>query len=193
MNLYPHFCLAIAVIVLASCTSSEISPKSQSDPERAPRSQKVVTLNEKFKIAMGQTIYVPAYSYIYHQEQQEIFNLAVTLSIRNTDLTNPIIITSVRYYNSDGKLVKQYLERPIQLDALASTDFFVNRSDTSGGLGANFIVEWVAQTEISQPVVEAVMIATDFQQGISFISSGRAIKNKNDLSVRAISSSCVPT
>jgi len=183
MNLYPHFYLAIAVIVLASCTSSEISPKSQSDTDRAPRSQKVVTLDEKFKIATGQTIYVPAYSYIYHQERQEIFNLAVTLSIRNTDLTNPIIITSVRYYDSAGKLVKQYLERPIQLDALASTDFFVNRSDTTGGLGANFIVEWVAQTDISQPVVEAVMIATDFQQGISFISSGRVIKSQDNRKV----------
>lgn len=91
-----------------------------------------------------------------------------------------MIITSVCYYNSDGKLVKQYLERPIQLDALASTDFFINRNDTSGGLGANFIVEWVAQTEISEPIVEAVMIGTDFQQGISFISPGRVIKDQNN-------------
>jgi len=64
--------------------------------------------------------------FIYYGDQQEIFNLAATLSIRNTDVTNSIIITSVRYYNSDGKLVKQYLS-PIQLGALASTDFFVKK------------------------------------------------------------------
>jgi hypothetical protein len=174
------YLLAIAVIFLASCTSSEISPNSQSDTERATPSQKVVTLDKNFKIAMGQTIYVPVYSHIYHGDQQKIFNLAATLSIRNTDLTNPIIITSVRYSDSDGKLVKQYLERPIQLGALASTNFFVNRTDTSGGLGANFIVEWVAQTEISEPVVEAVIIGTDFQQGISFVSPGRVIKSQNN-------------
>ncbi|MBH8555599.1 DUF3124 domain-containing protein [Nostocaceae cyanobacterium CENA357] len=181
MKPYPHIYLAIAVIFLASCQSTKIPPKSQPDAIQATPSQKIVTLDQNFKIASGQTIYVPVYSHIYHHNRQEIFNLAVTLSIRNTDLTDPIIITSVRYYDSDGKLVKQYLERPIQLDALASTDFFINRNDTSGGLGANFIVEWVAQTEISEPLVEAVMIGTDFQQGISFISPGKVIKKIRNL------------
>ncbi|MGJ5633543.1 DUF3124 domain-containing protein [Nostoc sp. CALU 1950] len=180
MKPYPYIYLAIAVIFIASCKSPEIPPKSQPDIAQITPSQKVVTLDQNFKIASSQTVYVPVYSHIYHHNRQEIFELAVTLSIRNTDLTNPIVITSVRYYNSDGKLVKQYLERPIQLDALASTAFFVNRNDTSGGLGANFIVEWVAQTEMSDPIVEAVMIGTDFQQGISFISPGRVIKSQNN-------------
>ncbi|MBW4426237.1 MAG: DUF3124 domain-containing protein [Nostoc desertorum CM1-VF14] len=179
MKPYPYI-LAIAIIFLVSCQSTNIPPKSQSAATQAISVQKVVTLDKNFKIASGQTIYVPVYSHIYHHNKQEIFELAVTLSVRNTDMTNPIVITSVRYYNSEGKLIKQYLERPIQLDALASTDFFINRNDTSGGLGANFIVEWVAQTEISEPIVEAVMIGTDFQQGISFISPGRAIKNQNN-------------
>ncbi|MBG1265594.1 DUF3124 domain-containing protein [Nostoc sp. WHI] len=60
------------------------------------------------------------------------------------------------------KISKEYLEKPIQLDALVSIDFFVNRNDTSGGLGVNFIIEWVAQLEMSDPAVEAVMIGTDF-------------------------------
>jgi hypothetical protein len=183
MKLYRNFYLVIVFIVfLASCTSAEVPP-SQSDTTVATPKPKVVTLDKNFKIAMGQTIYVPVYSHIYHQDQQKeekIFNLAATLSIRNTDLTKPIIITSVRYYDSNGKLVKQYLERPIELGAIASTDFVVNKTDTSGGLGANFIVEWVAQTEVSQPIVEAVMIGTDFQQGISFISPGRVIKSQSD-------------
>ncbi|MCF2148309.1 DUF3124 domain-containing protein [Desmonostoc muscorum LEGE 12446] len=181
MKLYPHVYLAIAVLFLGSCQSTEISPKSQPNTTETSTSQKRVNLDKNFQIAMGQSIYVPVYSHIYHHNRQEIFELAVTLSIRNTDLNNPMVVTSVRYYNSDGKLVKQYLEHPIQLDALASTEFFINRNDTSGGLGANFIVDWVAQTEISEPIVEAVMIGTDFQQGISFTSSGRVIKSqKND-------------
>ncbi|WP_460200427.1 DUF3124 domain-containing protein, partial [Scytonema sp. NUACC21] len=162
MKLYQSFHLAITFIVLVSCQSTQITPKSQPNNTPTTSSYKVVTLDKNFQIAMGQTIYVPIYSHIYHHNQQEVFNLAATLSIRNTDLVNPMIVTSVRYYDSEGKLVKQYLERPIQLDALASTDFFINRNDTTGGLGANFIVEWVAQTEISSPIVEAVMIGTDF-------------------------------
>ncbi|NEU74695.1 DUF3124 domain-containing protein [Hassallia byssoidea VB512170] len=180
MKLYTHFYLAIAFIVLlASCTSAQVPP-SQSDTTVATPSAKVVTLDKNFKIAMGQTIYVPIYSHIYHDDRQKTLNLAATLSIRNTDLTNRIIITSVRYYDSNGKLVKQYLERPIELGTMASCDFVVNRTDTSGGLGANFIVEWLAQTQVSEPVVEAVMIATEFQQGISFISPGRVIKSQSD-------------
>ncbi|NMG22610.1 DUF3124 domain-containing protein [Brasilonema bromeliae] len=180
MKLYPLFYSAIALIVLTSCTSPEIPPQSQADTKGENQSQKVVNLDENFKTVMGQTIYVPVYSHIYHGDQKKIFNLAATLSIRNTDLTKPIIITSVRYYDSNGKLLKQYLERPIQLAALASTDFVVDRTDTSGGVGANFIVEWVAQTKVFQPVVEAVMIGTDFQQGISWISPGKVIKSQSN-------------
>ncbi|MBW4628586.1 MAG: DUF3124 domain-containing protein [Brasilonema octagenarum HA4186-MV1] len=180
MKLYPVFYLAIALILLTSCTSPQNPSQSEPDMSQANQSQKVVTLDKNFKAVMGETIYVPIYSHIYHGDKKRIFDLAATLSIRNTDLSNSIIITSVRYYDSNGKQLRQYLERPIQLDALASTDFVVDRTDTSGGVGANFLVEWVAQTKVFQPVVEAVMIGTDFQQGISWISPGKVIKSQSN-------------
>ncbi|GAA6615037.1 DUF3124 domain-containing protein [Scytonema sp. NUACC26] len=180
MKLYPLFYLVIVAIVLTACTSPEISQQIKADINVANESQKVVTLDGNFRAAIGQTIYVPIYSHIYHGDGKRVFNLAATLSIRNTDLTNPIIMTSVRYYDSNGKLVKQYLKQPIQLAALASTDVVVDRTDTSGGVGANFIVEWVAQTKVSEPIVEAVMIGTDFQQGISWSSPGKVIKSQNN-------------
>jgi hypothetical protein len=178
MKLYLRFYLAITLILLVSCQSLESSPQPKLSNHAAKSSAKMVTLDKNFKIVKGQTIYVPVYSEVYHHNRQEIFYLAATLSIRNTDLNYPIIINSVRYYDTNGKLVKQYLDNPIQLDALASTDFFVTRDDTSGGVGANFIVEWIAAQEISEPIVEAVMIGTDFQQGISFISPGKVIKDE---------------
>lgn len=174
MKLSPHFYLVIAFIFLASCTKSEIPPKSQSDPSRL----KVVSVEQKTKIAMGQTIYVPVYSHIYYQNQEKVLNLAATLSIRNTDFNKSMIITSVHYYDSNGKLIKQFLARPVQLSAMASTDFVVDSTDTSGGSGANFIVEWIAQTEISEPIVEAVMIGTESNRGISFVSAGKVIKTQ---------------
>jgi hypothetical protein len=177
MKLYRLFYWAVAVIILTSCTSRENQSQPQADRDRVNESQKVITLDENFKIVMGQTIYVPIYSYIYHGDNRQVYNLTATLSIRNTDLTNPIVVTSVRYNDSAGKLVRQYLDRPIQLSALASTNFVIDGSDTSGGLGASFIVEWVAQTEVSEPVVEAVLISSAFHQGISWISPGRAIES----------------
>jgi len=180
MKLYRLFYWAVAVIVLTSCTSWEKPSHSQAARERANQAQKAITLDKNFKIVMGQTIYVPVYSHIYHQNKKQTFDLAVTLSIRNTDLSNPIVITSVQYYDSDGKLVRKYIERPIEIAANASTDFFVDTTDTSGGSGAKFIVEWVAQTEVSEPIVESIMIGSGFQQGISFVSPGRVIKSQNN-------------
>jgi hypothetical protein len=183
MKLSLYLYSTLAIIILASCTSREIPQKSQSDSGQLTQPHlKVVTLADKSKIAMGQTIYVPVYSHIYYENQKEVLYLSATLSIRNTDLSNPIIITSVRYYNTEGKLIKQYLERPVELSPLASTDFIVERTDTSGGSGANFIVEWIAEKDVSKPVVEAVMISAASNQGISFVSPGRIIKNHGNRS-----------
>jgi hypothetical protein len=175
-----NICLAILILLLVSCSSPEISRQSPTQPSQSIQTHKKVNLDNNFKIAMGQTIYVPVYSHIYYHNRQGVFNLAATLSVRNTDLTKPLIVTSVRYYDSNGKLIKQYLEHPIQLEALASTDFFVSKDDKQGGVGANFIVEWVSPTKISEPIVEAVTIGTDSQQGISFINPGKVIKSQNN-------------
>ena len=174
MKLYRLICLAVALIFLTACTRSEVPPPPMVS------SPKVVTLEQNFQAAMGQTIYVPIYSHIYYENRQKSFDLAATLSIRNTDLTKPMIVTAVRYYDTNGKLLRQYVEKPIQLDALASTDFVIDKNDTSGGSGANFIVEWVAETKISEPIVEAVMIGSALQQGISWISPGKVIKNQTN-------------
>lgn len=176
MRIQPLFCSLVAVFILAACTSP--SPSQQATSPQATPSQQVVNIDKNFKRIAGQTIYVPVYSHVYHDDGKKIFNLAATLSIRNTDLTNPIVITFVRYYDTNGKLIRQYLEQPIQLNALASTDFVVDTTDMSGGSGAKFIVEWVAQTKVSEPIIEAVMIGSGYHQGISFISPGKAIEGE---------------
>ena len=175
MRIYPLFCLLVSVFFLYSCTSP--SPSRQANSPQETPSQQVVNVDENFKRVAGQTVYVPVYSHIYHDDGKKTFNLAATLSIRNTDLANPIVITFVRYYDTNGKLVRQYLEQPIQIDALASTDFVIDTTDTSGGSGAKFLVEWIAQTEVSEPIIEAVMIGSGYHQGISFISPGKVIKS----------------
>lgn len=84
--------------------------------------------------------------------------------------------------------MKSYLKKPLRLSALATTGFLAEREDTSGGSGADFLVEWVASQAVSEPIVEAVMIDAHSQQGISFVWSGKVIrelapesvKNKSD-------------
>jgi hypothetical protein len=134
---------------------------------------------EDAKQVAGQSIYVPIYSHIYIRDQSRVINVTATLSIRNTDLKHPIRINAVRYYGSEGEMVKDYAPQPFRLGPMASTEYVVEENDTAGGAGANFIVEWSAGDEVTSPVVEAVMISTVSQQGISFISAGRVIKDRS--------------
>lgn len=180
-----RFLAIAAVMILTGCTSPATTPAGDQSLVNQPQQ---ITLDANFKAATGQTIYVPVYSYIYHDNGRRIFNLATTLSIRNTDAANAIVVTCVRYYNSNGQLVRQYLESPIQLAAIASTDFFIDTTDNSGGLGASFIVDWVAQTDVTEPIIEAVMIGSGYQQGISFISPGKVIQNQTNTTCSASTS-----
>jgi hypothetical protein len=131
------------------------------------------------RIVAGQTLYVPAYSHIATANDARPFNLAVTLSVRNTDQTHPIVVISVRYHDGDGRLVRDFLKKPIRLTSLAGTEFFVRENDTSGGASASFVVDWVAESSVSDPVVEAVMIGTASTQGISFTTPGRVVRSRS--------------
>ena len=132
----------------------------------------------EIQLSKGQTVYVPIYSHIYTGNRERPFLLAATLSIRNTDPDYQITILSVDYYASDGKLLKHYLKQPEQLNPMASTRYFIKESDKSGGSGANFLVKWKSASEVNEPIIEGVMIGTQTQQGISFLSRGRSIRNK---------------
>lgn len=124
----------------------------------------------------GQTVYAPAYSHIYHGDRAAPFYLAVTLSIRNTDPSHDITILAVDYFDTDGKLLKNYLEREIKLKPMGSAEYIIKESERAGGAGANFIVRWKADAKVTVPIVETVMISTATQQGISFTSRGQAIE-----------------
>lgn len=125
--------------------------------------------------AASQTVYVPVYSHIFRDEGREI-DLAVTLSVRNTSPSAPITVTAVEYYDSGGRLVRQYGEGPTRFGPLDTRSYVVAERDRTGGVGANFLVRWEAAGPVSAPLVEAVMIGTAGAQGISFVSRGVALE-----------------
>ena len=186
--------MVIPILLLTGCQSlngqnSSQKPPSQptepteSCPQFSPELNEGVvlvspeTLNTS-KIARRQTIYVPFHSQLYQPEGfGQGLDLSGTLSIRNTSETNEIRITRVQYFNSSGKLVKKCLEGNHSiLSPLATTEFGIARKDESGGSGANFIVEWVSENPVSDPVVEAIMITFSGTHSYSFTSSGRVIE-----------------
>jgi len=129
-------------------------------------------------LSRGQVVYAPVYSHIYIGDRERPFLLAVTLSIRNTDPDDAIVVTKVSYFNSEGTRLEEYLKQPVTLERMSATRFVVHESDKTGGSGASFLVEWETANYVSPPIIETVMIGAQTQQGISFPSRGQVIKEK---------------
>jgi hypothetical protein len=129
-------------------------------------------------LSKGQLVYVPVYSHVYYGDYERKILLTGILSIRNTDPAQAITITKADYYDSDGNLIRNYVSKPVILKPMASTRFIVKETDTRGGSGANFLVQWQAEADVNEPILEGVMIGTAGQQGISFTSRGKVIQHK---------------
>lgn len=127
-------------------------------------------------LSQGQDVYIPAYSHIYHGNKETPLLLSVTLSIRNIDSNNPITITRVDYFETEGVLIKHYIPEPLNLGPLGSARFVVPQKDNTGGSGANFIVTWKSNKPTNPPIIETVMIGTQSQLGISFTSRGQPLQ-----------------
>ena len=150
------FIAALFVVLLACPAGAESTPRT----------------------AKGQKVYVPAYSHIYQGVKGRPFNLAVMLSIRNVDDANPITVTMIKYYDDQGKLVKDYLTEPMTIVPMGTREIYIPDQDSPTGSGANFIVRWKSSNKISIPIVQTVMIGTASTQGISFICDGVVLEEE---------------
>lgn len=159
-------------LLLVACArpDASTSPGTQAGIHAPP-----AVAADELNLVTGQLVYVPAYSDIYIDSAGRTIDLAITLSVRNTDPEQPIVVTALRYYNTAGTLVRDYLEQPLALAPLASHHVVIDRRDDTGGVGASFLVTWGAETQVYEPVIEAVMVSTALQQGLSLISVGRVI------------------
>jgi hypothetical protein len=128
-----------------------------------------------FRPQDGESIYVPIYSHIYDEDNTRSTLLTGTLSIRNTDLKNALIIKSIAYYSTEGKLLQQLCDKPVLLGPMATAEIVVPRTNTTGGSGANFIVDWLSAQKVSEPIAEAVMISSGSAQSVSFVSRGTVL------------------
>lgn len=121
-------------------------------------------------------IYVPIYSSIYYETSRHTLEMAATLSIHNVNPDRPITIVRADYFDTTGKLIKKYIDKPLVLNALATTNVVIDKADKSGGTGANFLVEWRSDAAVSSPLVEAVMVNATSNLGIAFTTTGRVIR-----------------
>ena len=166
-------CLVLAsALVLVSCAPAPVEEAPQ--PEATGVSE-YVRPDTDLALVTGQTIFVPAYSEIRRGPESRL-SLSLSLAIHNTSLSEPLVVQSVRHYETNGNLIKEYVEQSLRLDPLATMVFEVEGQGQGAGAGGNFIVEWAAEKAIYEPVVEAVMVGSIGTHGFSLISPGRVMK-----------------
>lgn len=159
----------VIIMILSSCYENpNLNTKGEDKIETK------LTYVDNYDQAFQDTVYIPIYSDIYSESSLRSTLLTATLSIRSTSLTENTVIHSLRYYDTHGNLVKSFLDRSLLLAPLQSLDYVIDRDDTSGGVGANFIVEWGANYDV-KPLFQAVMIGTSGQHGLSFVTEGISI------------------
>lgn len=134
--------------------------------------------------AMSQVLYLPIYSHIYHGDLDARGKSVQTLlsahvSIRNTNIGKSLKLHYARYYDTDGKLLKEFVPNPVVIPPLGTHELFVPRSDVSGGSGANFLISWSADTSVNPPLVEALHADITETRTLTFITTARPIHPRN--------------
>lgn len=161
--------LAFVLVFMISCTNSKV-------PETSHHSDFHFAMVDKSVFEKTEQVYIPIYSDIYFVDSKHTFSLTATLSIRNTSFKDSIYVFAVDYYNSGGQKVRRYNESTLLVKPMESIEFVVENKDNTGGVGANFVVEWGAKSEAQRPYLQGVMIGTTGQQGISFTTEGIIIQ-----------------
>ncbi|WP_201592815.1 DUF3124 domain-containing protein [Psychrobacter fozii] len=170
--------LLIAVMALLSgCDESVKDPNVLlSEHQQDPIEQLELTSDvDRSQFGYKQTFYVPIYSDIYTDRDARKVLLSATLSVRNTTFKKSLYINKIDYYDTDGALLKSYLNKPIELPAMATLNYIVEKEEDKGGSGANFIIEVEGIDETVRPVIEAVMIGNFSNKGFAFSTEGTPV------------------
>lgn len=139
---------------------------------------------ETLPLSPGQSLYLPIYSHLYHGDIQPRTGkpsetlVSTHVSIRNTDPRMPLKVIGARYYNTEGKLLREFLTAPQTIPPLGTYELYVPRSDSSGGSGANFIIDWTAERPINPPLVEALHADIREARTLLFVTTARAIQTR---------------
>ncbi|WP_018128369.1 DUF3124 domain-containing protein [Balneola vulgaris] len=161
----------ISVFVLqVSCTNIDTKERPPLLPSWTDRT---TPLPEEIISNPRLSSYLPVYSEIYSNNEHRTHALTATISIRNINKSDTIWVDEANYFNTQGELIRAYIQQPVYLAPLETVEIVIAEDDLSGGSGSNFLFSWVDQTPtIQPPFIQAVMISTSGQQGISFVTEG---------------------
>ncbi len=167
--------ILVAILFLCLCCQNPNPNVTQDGEDEFQHLKLDRQLNKKDK-KFEDLIYVPIYSDIYFDIANQNLLLAATLSIRNTSFSDSLFVSTIDYYNTEGSLVKRYIDSPIVLMPMATINYVIEREDTSGGPGANFIIELSSDNSDAKPLVQAIMTGNSGNKGFAFSIDGYSVK-----------------
>lgn len=163
----------LIIVGLGACSGRE-SPSGEWKTGKAFNPDVLKVADGGVNKMKGQVLYVPIYSSIPDSKNKK-FDLSAFIVIHNTDLKSPIKITKVLYFNNDGALVKEFVTSEQSLAPLGAVNFYIPQADQSG-TGANFLIEWLADGQVNEPLIESVMVNIEGSRAVSFLSKGKVIR-----------------
>ena len=167
------YCLAILAYLLMMRTPAA---QAQTAPGIEQTFSGSLTAMPSEILGVSGAFYVPVYSSVSISQGKVRADFSVTLSIHNASETRPLVLRRIAYFDTNGKMVENYLKAPVALKPFSTVEVFVPTTDVRGGTGANFVVDWAATGEIAEPVVEALMFGGLGSGHYAFISQGRPLK-----------------
>ena len=165
-----------SIFLMIACGNPD--PNLDNKGEDELKALEIETTIEEGEIKFQEIIYVPIYSDIYVDQQNQSVLLAATLSIRNTSYKDSLFISKIDYFDTKGDMVRSYIDNVISIPPMATVNYVVDKNDDTGGPGANFIVELNAKTKNVDPIIQAVMIGQTGNKGFSFTTEGYVVKSR---------------
>ncbi len=174
MQLYKNTTSILILMMFLGCQSEKPNDTVQGEDQLASR--EVERPLDKDEIGYQKTFYVPIYSDIYINASNPNELLSATLSIRNTSFSDTLFVSRIDYFNTDGELVRKFIDQQIGIPPMATINYVIEREDESGGAGANFIVDMRARSALMTPVVQSIMFGEYSNKAFSFLSEGYVVE-----------------
>ena len=160
-------CLSILLCCMACARPAQVEPEP---PQTAPTHADVDAPDRP-----QQLLYVPVHSQLEHKRSGAEVDLQVTLVVRNTDERSPIRIDSVRSHAASGSLLDEHLAHPLILPPMAMRQIVSSDGDEAANL-ASYLVGWSSAEPVRAPIVEALMVSSQWARGLSFRSVGHPVE-----------------
>lgn len=156
----------LGTLMLIGCTQEQ-RDSAPAPPPVVPRGAEVSPMGE---FGDHHVLYIPTYSHVYHGEGRAQ-RVTATLSVHNISFRESISLHKVRYYNTQGHLVHDFVAQEIVLQPMETYQVRVATKDTTG-VGANFLVEWRAPAGVPAPLAEVLHVGVSTTAGVSFVTRG---------------------